>query len=47
MARARVAIAQTDVDQGECDGHEALACAAEAKAYLLIPDVLEVPRCSA
>jgi len=34
--RARVAIAQ-----GERDAHDALACAADVEAYLLIPDILE------
>ena len=40
-ARARVATAQGEPDQAERDAHDALACAAEAEAYLLIPDVLE------
>ena len=39
--RARVAIAQGEPEQAERDAHEALACAAEVKAYLLIPDILE------
>ena len=40
-ARARVAIAQGEPEQGERDAHYALACAAEVEAYLLIPDILE------
>ena len=40
-ARARVAIAQGEPDQAERDAHDALARAAEAEAYLLIPDILE------
>ena len=40
-ARARVAIAAGEPDQAERDAHDALACAAEVKAYLLIPDILE------
>ena len=40
-ARARVATAQGEPDQAERDAHDALACAAEAEAYLVIPDVLE------
>jgi predicted ATPase/class 3 adenylate cyclase/DNA-binding CsgD family transcriptional regulator len=39
--RARVAIAQGDSDQAGRDAHDALACAADVKAYLLIPDILE------
>jgi DNA-binding CsgD family transcriptional regulator len=39
--RARVAIAQGEPEQGERDGHDALARAAELEAYLFIPDVLE------
>jgi predicted ATPase/class 3 adenylate cyclase/DNA-binding CsgD family transcriptional regulator len=39
--RARVAIAAGEPDQAERDAHDALTCAAELKAYLLIPDVLE------
>jgi len=41
LARAFVAIAQTELDQGECDAHDALICAAEITAYLHIPDILE------
>jgi predicted ATPase/class 3 adenylate cyclase/DNA-binding CsgD family transcriptional regulator len=41
FARAKVAIAQGEPDQGERDAHDALACAAEVEAYLLIPDILE------
>jgi DNA-binding CsgD family transcriptional regulator len=40
-ARARVATAQGEPDQAERDAHDALARAAEAEAYLLIPDILE------
>ena len=40
-ARARVAIAQGEPDQAERDAHDALARAAEAEAYLFIPDILE------
>ena len=40
-ARARVATAQGEPDQAERDAHDALACAAEVEAYLLIPDILE------
>ena len=39
--RARVAIAQGEPEQAERDAHDALARAAELKAYLLIPDILE------
>jgi predicted ATPase/class 3 adenylate cyclase/DNA-binding CsgD family transcriptional regulator len=39
--RARVAIAQGEPEQGERDGHDALAGAAELEAYLFIPDILE------
>jgi predicted ATPase/class 3 adenylate cyclase/DNA-binding CsgD family transcriptional regulator len=39
--RARVAIAQGEPDQAERDAHDALACAADVAAYLLIPDILE------
>jgi DNA-binding CsgD family transcriptional regulator len=40
LARARVAIAQGEPEQGERDAHDALACAADAQAYLVIPDIL-------
>jgi DNA-binding CsgD family transcriptional regulator len=40
-ARARVAIAQGELEQAERDAHDALACAAEAGAHLFIPDILE------
>jgi DNA-binding CsgD family transcriptional regulator len=40
-ARARVAIAQDEPDQAERDAHDALACAGEVEAYLVIPDILE------
>ncbi|MGA9491168.1 MAG: LuxR C-terminal-related transcriptional regulator, partial [Mycobacterium sp.] len=39
--RARVAIAQGEPDQAERDTHDALTCAADIQAYLLIPDVVE------
>jgi len=39
--RARVAIAAGEPEQAERDAHDALTCAAELKAYLLIPDILE------
>jgi predicted ATPase/class 3 adenylate cyclase/DNA-binding CsgD family transcriptional regulator len=39
--RARVAIAQGELDQAERDAHDALAHAAEVEAYLYIPDILE------
>ncbi len=41
LTRARVAIAQAEPEQGERDAHDALACAAEVEAHLLIPDMLE------
>jgi predicted ATPase/class 3 adenylate cyclase/DNA-binding CsgD family transcriptional regulator len=41
MARAHVAIAQGEPEQGERDAHDALACATEFEAYLLVPDILE------
>jgi predicted ATPase/class 3 adenylate cyclase/DNA-binding CsgD family transcriptional regulator len=40
-ARARAAIAQGEPEQGECDAHEALAHAADLRADLFIPDILE------
>ena len=39
--RARTAIAKGDPDQAERDAHKALACAAEYKAHLAVPDILE------
>ena len=39
--RARVAIAQGEPDQAERDAYDALACAADIGAHLLIPDTLE------
>ena len=39
--RARTAIAKGEPDQAERDAHKALACAAEYKAYLAVPDILE------
>ena len=41
LARAHVAIAQEEREQGERDAHDALACAADVEAYLLVPDILE------
>jgi predicted ATPase/DNA-binding CsgD family transcriptional regulator len=41
FARAHVAIAQGEPEQGERDAHDALACAADVEAYLLVPDILE------
>ena len=39
--RVRVGIAQGERHQAERDAHDALACATEVEAYLLIPDILE------
>ena len=39
--RVRVAIAQGQLEQAECDARDALACAAELEAYLGISDILE------
>ena len=39
--RARAAIAQGEPEEGERDAHDALACAAEVEAYLLISNILE------
>ena len=41
ITRARVAIAQGEPEPAERDAHVALARAAEIKAHLLIPDILE------
>jgi DNA-binding CsgD family transcriptional regulator len=41
FASAHVATAQGEPEQAERDAHDALACAAEVEAYLLIPDILE------
>ncbi len=41
LARAKVAIAQGEFEQGERDAHDALACAAEREAYLHSTDILE------
>ncbi len=41
ITRARLAIAQGGPEQAERDAHDALARAAEIKAYLFIPDILE------
>jgi predicted ATPase/class 3 adenylate cyclase/DNA-binding CsgD family transcriptional regulator len=45
--RARAAIAQGEPDQAARDAHDALAAAAEAEAYLFIPDILECLAASA
>jgi DNA-binding CsgD family transcriptional regulator len=39
--RARVAIAGGDSERAERDAHDALACGAETKAHLYIPDILD------
>lgn len=39
--RARIAIAKVEPDQAARDAHKALACAAEHKAHLAVPDILE------
>jgi predicted ATPase/class 3 adenylate cyclase len=41
FARAHVAIAKGEPEQGEREAHDALARAAEVEAYLLIPEILE------
>jgi predicted ATPase/DNA-binding CsgD family transcriptional regulator len=41
LARAQVAIAQGEPEQGDRDAHGALVCAADVGAYLAIPDILE------
>ncbi len=46
-ARAHVAIAVDESEPAERDVHEALAIAAEVKAYLLVPDLLECLAASA
>ena len=40
--RAHVAIAQGEMEQAECDAHDALSCAAEVQAYQGVPDALEI-----
>ena len=40
--RAHVAIAQGEMQQAECDAHDALSCAAEVEAYQPVPDALEI-----
>jgi len=40
-ARARVAIAAGEPEQAERDAHDALACAADVRASLYIPEILE------
>ena len=44
VTRARVALAQNDRDQAERDAHDALTLAANLRGYLVVPDVLRVPR---
>ncbi len=39
--RARVAIAQNDVEQAACDARDSLTRAGELKGYYVVPDVLE------
>ena len=41
MTRARVALADKNASSAERDLHEALSCAAEVEAHLVVPDVLE------
>jgi predicted ATPase/class 3 adenylate cyclase/DNA-binding CsgD family transcriptional regulator len=41
MTRARVALADNNPGSAERDLHEALRCAAEVEAHLVVPDVLE------
>jgi DNA-binding CsgD family transcriptional regulator len=41
LARAHVAIAQGEPEQGERDAHDGLAYAADVEAYLMVPDILE------
>ena len=40
--RARVAIAQGDLEQGESDAHEALTMAIDIHVYQVVPDALEI-----
>jgi predicted ATPase/class 3 adenylate cyclase/DNA-binding CsgD family transcriptional regulator len=40
--RARVAIAEGEIEQGERDARDALVCATGVKAYLGVPDILEI-----
>jgi DNA-binding CsgD family transcriptional regulator len=42
ITRTRVAIAEGDLELGERDIHEALACAAEVEGYQIVPDALDV-----
>jgi DNA-binding CsgD family transcriptional regulator len=39
--RARVHIAEGEVERGESDAHDALAVAARVRAHLVMPDILE------
>jgi len=41
ITRARVAMAQDEPGQADCDGHEALALVASTGAYLSAPEILE------
>jgi DNA-binding CsgD family transcriptional regulator len=40
--RARVLMAQGEPEQAESDAHDALTCAAQIKAHICVPDILEV-----
>ncbi len=42
VARAYVAMAQSEPDQAERDGHEAMRIAADTGAYLRVPEALEI-----
>jgi predicted ATPase/class 3 adenylate cyclase/DNA-binding CsgD family transcriptional regulator len=42
VTRARVAFAQGEPEQAEADLHRALACAADYRAYQVLPDAFEV-----
>jgi DNA-binding CsgD family transcriptional regulator len=39
--RARIELAQRELEQAECDAHAALSCAANLQAYLGVADTLE------
>jgi predicted ATPase/class 3 adenylate cyclase/DNA-binding CsgD family transcriptional regulator len=39
--RARVDIARGELEQAECDAHDALAVAARVRGHLIVPDILE------
>jgi ATP/maltotriose-dependent transcriptional regulator MalT len=42
LTRSRVALAQNELGQAERDAHEALTRAAEMRAHLFVPDLLEI-----